>query len=284
MVELILGVEVSEALLQRWAGWLAPERQPFYGAASLLRETGAPVTTAMLDPAVQDTMEMYGDDERAPHVMLDEAAFLALDKAVRGRLVRAQVLTGRGAVPTVRSWGGQLRAQVRGQADGHRFVWWPSLLAGREARVLPRVVADDWRASRHTEVDAATWARAQERLPGARAIAGSFAPFERANCFHTVLSAITGDEPDGRWVLRDEWEALLSARTRPGGRDDEPGTILLWRSRDGLAQHAAICLGDGWALNKANQSWQTPRAVLTVDEVVMQSRATGQYLSRRRLS
>lgn len=46
---------------------------------------------------------------------------------------------------------------------------------------------------------------------------------------------------------REPFEAFLQERTRPGGDDYQPGTLLLWRSANGQAQHAAVTLGDGWA-------------------------------------
>lgn len=69
--------------------------------------------------------------------------------------------------------------------------------------------------------------------------------------------------------------------TRPGGRDDVAGTVLVWRSPDGLVQHAAVTLGGGWALHKPSQGWMSPTKVLTVDECKASSRAVARRLERR---
>ncbi|WP_147363398.1 hypothetical protein [Deinococcus sp. RM] len=84
-------------------------------------------------------------------------------------------------------------------------------------------------------------------------------------------------------MQREPFEAFLHARTRPGGRDDQAGTVLLWRSRDGLTQHAAVTLGGGWALHKAAQTWWTPRVVLPTPRLIRVSRSVGWWLSRRQL-
>ena len=77
------------------------------------------------------------------------------------------------------------------------------------------------------------------------------------------------------WMLREPFEQWLSETTRPGGCDDDPGTVLVWRSPDGLVQHAAVTIGDGWALHKPSQGWMSPRKVLTVQDVLRSARAAG---------
>jgi hypothetical protein len=48
-------------------------------------------------------------------------------------------------------------------------------------------------------------------------------------------------------------------------------------------QHAAVVLGDGLALHKPSQGWQSPTKVLTAHEVKMSSRARGRRLHRHLL-
>ena len=205
-----LGIDVPPALLARWAGWFAPPTQPFLTDPELLARLGMTVA--------------------------------GLPRRHRADLVRAQVTRERAVVPSVRAWAGLLGGAARAQADGHRFVWWPSLLAGHEDRVLAAYVSEGRRPSRHDEVTEGTWAAASGVLP--------------------------------------QW---LSETTRPGGCDGDPGTVLVWRSPDGLVQHAAVTIGGGWALHKPSQGWMSPRKVLTVQDVLRSARAAGRRLERRTL-
>lgn len=85
------------------------------------------------------------------------------------------------------------------------------------------------------------------------------------------------------WMQRETFESWLAERTSAGGEDDAPGTVLVWRSPDGLAQHTAVTLGDGWALHKPSQGWMSPTKVLAVPEVKSSARASRRRLTRRRL-
>lgn len=274
-----LDIELSADDVQRMTALVAPVQQPFWGSGELLRATGARLRTTPPAKTLRDTYGLWSADE--PHVLLDESAFLALPKSLRARLVRAQVLGGRDLVPTVRAWPDVDGARL--QADGHRFVWWPSLVEGREAEVVTAFLEDGQRRSRHREVPESVWAGCADLLPGARSLAGTFSLGEDANCFSTVLAAAGIAEAREQWVQREPFEDFLAERTRRGGHDDDPGTVLVWRSADGLVQHAGVTLGGGWALNKRSQSWHAPRAVLGVREAVLASRAPGLRLSRRRL-
>jgi len=59
--------------------------------------------------------------------------------------------------------------------------------------------------------------------------------------------------------------------------------VLVWRSLDGAAQHAAMTLGGGFALHKPSQGWMSPTKVLVVPEVKASARAVGRRLMRYRL-
>lgn len=50
----------------------------------------------------------------------------------------------------------------------------------------------------------------------------------------------------------------LAEWTQPGGMDDEPATVLVWRDRDGRPVHAAIMIADGWLIHKPSQGWMPP--------------------------
>jgi cell wall-associated NlpC family hydrolase len=84
-------------------------------------------------------------------------------------------------------------------------------------------------------------------------------------------------------MVCEPFEEWLAAHTAAGGRDDEPGTVLLWRGGDRV-QHAAITIGDGWVLHKPGQSWKLPRKIRTVAEVRRSTRTAGWRLTRHRVT
>lgn len=135
-------------------------------------------------------------------------------------------------MPSVRAWADVVGDEAREQADGHRFVWWRSLLGGREEQVLQDYIEDGRLPSRHDQVPEDVWDAAARRLPGARRHAGTFPPGSGPNCFGTVMAAAGIVGADAVWMLREPFERWLAEKTRPGGDDDEPGTVLVWRSPD----------------------------------------------------
>jgi hypothetical protein len=278
----ILNVDVSAPLMTKWRGWLAPHRQPFFVSASTL---DLPTSAdGDMTPELRDTFRAYSLNRDLRAVWLSEQAFAALKQQTRARLVRAQVTHGRGAVPIVRRWEDVLDPSVlRAQADGHRFVWWPSLLTNDSGAILDRVVSEGRRPSRHDEVREQCWSRCATVLPAARALAGTFPSGSGPNCFGTVMAACGEAEAADAWMLQAPFEEWLENKTRSGGDDDSSGTILVWRDSGGGARHAAVTLGDGWGLEKPSQDWHSPRGVSTVREMIKFNRVRGLRLSRRRL-
>lgn len=206
---------------------------------------------------------------------------MALPQKARTDLVRAQHALGRSQVPSVRAWPSIRPLGTAKQADGHRFVWWPTLLKGLEQRVFIPYIEDGRRLSRHREVGEQVWTEASVLLPDARAFAGTFPPASGPNCFGTVMGAAGVSGAASVWMQREPFEAWLSDATRPGGSDDKPGTVLAWRSAAGLVQHAAVTLGGGWALHKPSQGWMSPVKVLTVADVIRSTRGPDRRVSRR---
>lgn len=275
----LLNISVSPRVLISWAGWLAPERPPFFltGEEARALELHAEARAeARFTPEERDTFALWGVGPGADHVArLTEEEWWTLPPAARRALVRAQVRHGRGAVPRTRDFSDLLP-----DLTGPRFVWWPSLLS---PAVLERVVAQDQRACRRAEVPEAVWAVAGGVLPGAHDLAGTFPHASGPNCFGTVMGAAGVPGAEGEWMQREPFEAFLAGRTRPGGRDDEPGTVLVWRNAGGDVEHAAVTLGGGWALHKPSQTWMTARVVLPVRELIRYSRTRGWQLGRVRL-
>lgn len=280
----ILGIQVDDDALGRWSDWLAPEMQPFFveDPYSWPSTGGRHEVT----PALRDTFAFWNVDRGDLEVIwLDEDRFRALSRRHRGILVRSQVDCGRGEVPTVRRWCDLLDPDtLRGQADGHRFVWWSSLLEPNRLRILDRVLSARLNDSRHTEVAEATWRNCQARLPGARELAGSFAPGSGPNCFGTVMAAAGFPVAANGWTLIEPFVDWLDSSCRPGGADSEPGTVFVWRDSDNRPAHAAVALGDGWALEKPSQAWMTPRMVLTVRDIINANRTTGLHLERHHMT
>jgi hypothetical protein len=119
-------------------------------------------------------------------------------------------------------------------------------------------------------------------LPRAQELAGTFADGSGPNCFGTVMAAAGVEGADTVWMQCEPFEEWLAAHTVPGGRDDQPGTVFVWRGAQRV-QHAAITIGDGWMLHKPAQSWRTPRKIRTVAEVRRATRTAGWRLSRHRV-
>lgn len=278
----VLGIPVDTDLRDRWSRWFAPAEQPFFvdDASAWPSRSQSGALTAEL----RDTFKVWRMPDPGEIVWLDERAFLALPRPQRASLVREQANRRRGAVPTVGAWQTLLDpATLRSQADGHRFVWWPSLLDGHRDKILTASIEAGERSSRHAEVPASTWSRCEPVLPGAHELAGTFAPASGPNCFGTVMAAAGVANAANEWVLQDRFEEWLHECCVPGGQDQDPGTALVWRTTEHLPVHAAVTLGDGWAIEKPAQTWWTPRTVLAVRELIAANRSPGQRLERHRL-
>ena len=279
----LLGIDVPPSMRDAWCSYLAPAVQPFFVTEDERRALPAGAD-GTLTPDLRDTYKAWGIDRSLAQVWLDEQTFLSLPRETRARLVRSQIAHRRGAVPAVKAWSEVLPADVlRAQADGHRFVWWPSLLEQHADEVLTRIVADQHPNSRHDDVEETTWQRCADAFPGVRALAGTFPRSSGANCFGTVLAAAGAADADDDSIVREPFEAWLSERTRPAGRGNQIGTVFVWRDRKGLAEHAAVCIGDGWVFEKPSQEWFSPRWVLPVAEQIASRRYPGSRLERHRL-
>ena len=275
----VLGIDVPEDVVARWVTWFAPDPQPFL--VDVGDDLGA--SDAVLAPEVRDTFEVYAVPDGLRLAWLTEAAFAELPRAVRAEVVRAQVRHERGLVPTVRGWGSLVGDAARGQADGHRFVWWPSLLAGHERRVLTDYVNDGRRTSQHQRVPVSVWRACERLLPDARRLAGTFPASSGPNCFGAVMAAAGVEGAAAVWMQREPFEDWLTRSTVPGGTDSEAGTVLVWRSPDGAVQHAAVTIGAGWVLHKPSQGWMSPTKVLAARDVFASARSHGRRVSRRRI-
>lgn len=294
VVASVLGVDVSTDLVEAWTGWLAPDLQPFLvGPEDTWRDVD--VEHGVISPELRDTYRLWAAAAGSRILWLSEDRFASLPKARRAALVREQV-TRRGgallrradrrvgAVPTVRGWSDLLDAsELRRQADGHRFVWWPSLVANNPMGILTRMVSADRLPSRHAEVAEATWRSCDSILPEARELAGTFPVGSNANCFGTVLAAAGAHNAEVNDNVEPfvEW---LAATCRPGGNPQRPGTVLVWRDNASEPVHAAVSLGDGWVLEKPSQEWHSPRAVVAVTDIVRVTRVAGQRLERHTIS
>lgn len=275
----VLGISVPPLLLERWAGWLAPARQPFFLTAEEVAVLGletVPRAEVRLTPELRDTFHEWNITPHAERVAwLSEEDWGSLSPTARRRLLRAQVRHGRGGVARTRDF-----ADLLPHLAGARFVWWPSLVS---PLVLERVVSSGGLACQRDLVPGEVWDAAAPVLPRARELAGTFPHASGPNCFGTVMGAAGVPGAEREWVWREPFETFLADRTGRGGRDDHPGTVLVWRDRSGRVQHAAVTLGGGWALHKPSQSWMTARVVLPVRGLIRYSRTRGWRLHRSRL-
>ncbi|MCU1593152.1 MAG: hypothetical protein JWO12_544 [Frankiales bacterium] len=276
----VLGIDVPEDLLKRWAGWFAPNPQPFLLD---VRDDLLGSDNVELSPELRDTFEVYAVTGGLRLAWLTEENFRELPQGRRAEVVRAQARYERGLVPSVRSWASLLGDVARHQADRHRFVWWPSLLAGHEHRVLTEYVTEGRRPSQHERVAPSVWRASEQLLPDVRRLAGTFPSSSGPNCFGTVMAAAGVEGAEAVWMQRDPFEQWLAGCTTSGGNDAEPGTVLVWRSPEGAVQHAAVTLGGGWAMHKPSQGWMSPTKVLAVPDVIASARSRGRRLSRRRI-
>jgi hypothetical protein len=283
----VFGIEVDQSLARCWRGWLAPPAQPFYldaGQAEAYGVTGS-LPVPQLSAELRDTFAAWRVARGLNLIWLEEPVFYDLPRRVRARLVRAQVEHRRGLVPTVRQWSGSGpvdAAGLRGQADGHRFVWWPSMLKAADDSVTGLIISrnDALLPSQHTAVTATGWKAAGHALPRAEELAGTFACGSGPNCFGTVMAAAGVDGAAATWMLQEPFETWLRESTRAGGDDERPGTVIVWRDTAGTARHAAVTLGGGWGLHKPSQSWWTPRKVLAVRDIIRGNRTTGLRIHR----
>ncbi|WP_188974009.1 hypothetical protein [Deinococcus aerolatus] len=275
----VLNVPVPDGLKASWRGWLAPPRQPFFltarEAASLALPT-LPRGEAHLTPEERDTNAVWGIAGEADRVgWLTTADWSALGPRLQGDVLRAQERHRRGNVPRRCDFADLLPGLPEA-----RFLWTPELLTDA---VLTRVVANGGPACQKSQVPRSVWAAAATILPRIRELAGTFALHSGANCFGAVMGAAGVAGAEHQWMQRAPFETFLTGRTRPGGNDAKPGTVLLWRSADGLVQHAAVTLGAGWAFHKASQVWTSPRVVLSVDALKRTARERGRRLERHHL-
>jgi hypothetical protein len=249
----VLGIDIGDETLDAWRAWLMPSTQPFVVPRSLAERNGWPDARRELAFEVVDTFELYG-------VGPDEAiVWLARPEA-------------RALPPEVR----------RNQPAPHR---WPSADAVTDRLRAVRFVEAGRRASRHRELDG-RWGPVDDVLPGARAIAGTFAGRSGPNCFGTVMGAAGVSGASEEWMQLAPFEEWLAAATVPAraDRDDRPGTVLVWRTTGGDPAHAAVTLGGGFLLHKPSQGWMSPRKVLTVAEGKFSARRAGLHLTRRALA
>lgn len=256
--ERILGITVPAALVTAWTGWFCPPLQPFPVDGlpeSLIAQL--PARSVTPTPEARDTFFLYRGSWR----WLDEQEFDGLPREAQRLLRRARRLATRPKPP----------------------VPWPSSLEDGNLGPLLTWIEAGCRPSRHDEVGPATWARCAQVLPQAQQLAGTFSTRgSGANCFGTVMAAAGVPETAESWVQADDFSAWLRGAAEPvRGRtgDDRPGTVLVWWVR-GEAVHAALTLGDGWALSKPSQSWSSPRLVRSVRETILGWRLPGTRLSR----
>ncbi len=271
-----LGIKVGADVLDCWRESFAPPIQPFrtdrLGSDSI--GIGRQMNPTL---EVRDTFHVYSGN----WTWLEEPEFNQLRLKVRRELLFRRVALGRlNQIPE------HARRHVAAHRTDSRVVWWPSLLRRVGDRPLLSYVENGLPPSRHREVTSAIWARAAGILPRAADLAGNWPSGSGPNCFGNVLAAAGVEGAEFEWTQREPFEDWLAGNTtcfRGTQRDHQPGIVLVWRNREGLAEHAAVTIGDGYVLNKPSQAWFSPRVVWTVQETIAASRYRGVTLSRYRI-
>lgn len=273
----VLNIPVTPELTQRWRGFLAPERQPFYltaAEAERLALDTVPRREAGLTPEERDTFWAWNVASEADRVAwLSRGGFAVLSASTRRELLRLQVRHGRGNVPL-----GQHYVDLLPELGPGRFLWEAEQLT---PAVLARVLAGKERPCRREKVPETVWNAAAAALPRARELAGTFSAGP-GNCFGAVMGAAGVGGAENTWTGREEFDAFVEQCARKGGNDDQPGTLLVWTSAQGV-EHAAVTLGGGWAFHKPSQLWSSPRVVLPLRELIRASRTPGRRLQRLQL-
>lgn len=275
----VLNIPVPDELQALWRGWLAPPRQPFFLTVTEAKGfdlSTVPWKEAELTPEVRDTNAVWGVAAQADRVAwLEMEVWHSIGPKRQRELLALQIEHKRGNIPRRRDFTDLLP----GLPDA-RFLWTHELLTDA---VLKRVISAESLPCQKTKVPQSVWESTSVALPRVRELAGTFALHSGANCFGAVMGAVGVNGAEHEWMQREPFEKFLDERTRSGGDDTQPGTVLLWRSADGLAQHAAVTLGGGWTYQKASQVWTSPRVVLAVGDLKLIARQRGHRLSRRRL-
>lgn len=268
-----LGIDVPPDLLARWREWFAPQLQPF-NTSHLGEDAAGLGQPAEPTLSLRDTFHIYSDEN---WTWLEEPEFTALDLTTKRALLRGRAATGRlSQLPD----GDHPVAQT--SAVDSRVVWWPDTLRRVGDQPLLDYAESGLPPSQHREVTPAIWSSGRHLLPKAADLAGRFPASSGPNCFGAVLAA-AGAGSASDWTQREPFEEWLAARTQPvrgTQRDHLPGVVLVWRNHDGLAEHAAVTIGDAYTLNKPSQGWFSPHLVWTVRETIAASRYKGAVLSR----
>lgn len=248
---LVAGIDVDTALVDRWVQWLMPAEQPYVVPRAVADDLGLVDERSRLTFELGDSFELYG--------ITHDDAIVWLDRR------------GARALPT------ELR---RAQPAAHR---WPSRDAAANRARAVAYVERDRAPSQHRDVSAAMWGRAAAMLPGARALAGTFAAASGPNCFGTVMAAAGVAGAECEWMQLAPFDVWLRSSTTPVRRGDDAGTVYVWRDASGVPAHAAVSLGDGWALHKESQGWMSPVTLLPIRCVILGGRRSAHRVHRYHL-
>lgn len=243
----VLGISVTDRMLERWRGWTMPAVQPFVVPVDVARDLRSVARKRTLTPELRDTFDLHDDPD-------DASRLIWLDKPGAARLPD------------------DLR-----RASTHR---WPTASVPYDTKRAIGFVSSGEPHSRHGDVSDGTWKRAAELLPDARRIAGRFRDRSGPDALGAVMGAAGVAGAEDRPTAPEAFQTWLDEVTIPGGNDELPGTVYVWRDDDSVIRHAGVSLGDGWYLHKGSAGWMTPTTVLDVRDGINASRLAGQYIQR----
>lgn len=300
----IRGCSLTSDLLHDWSDHFVYERAPFYLRSRDL--TSLPVVSPLvsrMDMAsdwvnlpldARDAYTIYHVDASAEWVsLLDSASLLALDPAVRSKLLYIQWKLGRGQIYPLHVYDEMTRSDpASGLAEPFVFATdcgsmaplqyevWHALRPETRARWLIWYVSQDDSVCHSSGFPEEAWHHIEEICgPMPRRLAGTFSPRSGPNCFSTTLAAATpdavvGDDVAKLWLHAEPFfEGLAHLGFRLcGSISDVSGvaarSVIVWSDASGQAQHACFVPLEEWALNKDAQGWHAPRQLLPLSDVV----------------
>ncbi len=280
----ILGCEVSVLTLEGWSGFFVFELEPFF----LLSESRALLSNsqprAELKPSLElaDAYLTYLVSKEAQFVaLLKPNEFRALPREAQNDLMAVQKQLGRGQfyeLEFVRNVLGEIPVFLEPDVVADQFVLrhdvWIAFTPEIRFRLMVDYVSLERQDCLSSITPENTWAAIPEQV---RRLAGTFSSASGANCFATVIAALTPDLLESQrisnlWMLECEFlESLQAQGFHDAGKlklPIKPNSVLTWWNPSGNVIHACLMLEFGLALNKDAQSWFTPRQILRLEDVL----------------
>jgi hypothetical protein len=284
----ILGCYVPQSTLQSWVERLCFAEEPLF----LTEQTRHWLPEQLISPRAsleqstdfRDAYLSYHVPKHAAWVaLLTPQTFRELPKTKQLELMRLQLELGRGQMYTL-EWVEQTLGHLPAALEPDffedrvalRFDVWNALEPELQKLWLRAFVALERQDCLSGTLSSADWQRIEAQFgPSVRRLAGNFSPSSGANCFATVLAALTPDPQESQrleniWMTHQQLLEGLQARgyrERGALEGVSAQDVMLWHSSEKII-HACLVLGEGLVLNKDAQGWYDPRQIRTLASVL----------------